>query len=128
MQTKTANRQLRPIQIGIIVTALITALIHWYLVQSLIRAGLSPTLFILNGLGYVGMLVAYLLPQALVSRVLPRQLAQAYRPVVRYGFMAYTLLTIILWAVMGERTPIAYIDKLAEVALLVLLWLDRSSG
>ena len=29
-----------------------------------------------------------------------------------------------LWVIMGSRTPIAYFDKLIEVVLIVLLWIE----
>ena len=38
-------------------------------------------------------------------------------------------LTIFLWILFGMRGPLGYIDKVIEVALIVLLLLDaRSSG
>ncbi|MEY3150546.1 MAG: hypothetical protein RLY92_773, partial [Chloroflexota bacterium] len=37
--------------------------------------------------------------------------------------IGYTLLTIVLWVLIGEQTQIAYLDKLIEVLLvLALLW------
>jgi len=74
-------------------------------------------LFTLNGLGYLGLLAAIFLPIPILVR---------FRPVLRILMILYTLLTLILWVAIGERTLIAYVDKLAEAALVVLLWLDRS--
>jgi hypothetical protein len=117
---RTANR-FGPVQIGIVITTLVTALIHFY-----IASMLGGYLFILNGLGYLALMVALLLPQPLIGRVLPANLARSFRPFVRYAFIGYTLLTILLWVVMGSRNALAYVDKLAEVVLVGLLWMDRS--
>lgn len=126
MQVQRVRTQFGPVQAGIILTTLITAGVHLYLVSELIAEGLSPTLFLLNGLGYLGLLTALFLPQPLVERFLPAGLARVYRPFFRYALMGYALLTIFLWLVMnGMRTPIAFIDKLAEITLVILLWLDR---
>lgn len=125
MQVQAVRSQSGALKAGIIIATLITAGIHLYLTRSIVEMGMSPTMFILNALGYIGLLAAYLIPQSLVNRVLPAGLARSYRSIVRYVFIGYTLLTIVLWVIMGMRTPIAYVDKLAEVALVVLLWLDR---
>lgn len=74
-------------------------------------------LFTLNGLGYLGLLAAIFLPIPILVR---------FRPALRILMILYTLLTLIIWVAIGERTLIAYVDKLAEAALVVLLWLDRS--
>lgn len=97
------------IQIGILFLALATAAIHIYLALPE-----NLTMFYLNGLGYIVLTVALFLPQL-----------KPYRNLIRYALMAFTLVTILGWAAIGMRTPIAYIDKIIEVALLVLLWLDR---
>ena len=127
MQAQAVRSQSGLLKTGIILTTLITAGIHVYLVQETIDHGNSPLLFILNVLGYLGLLAAYLLPQALVNRFLPEGLARNYRSIIRYLFIGYTLITILAWVVIGERTTLGYVDKLAEAALIVLLWLDRKA-
>lgn len=127
MQAQPARTQSGALKAGIILTTLITAGIHLYLVQETIDHGNSPLLFILNVLGYLGLLAAYLLPQSLVNRFLPAGLARNYRSIVRYIFIGYTLVTILAWVVIGERTTLGFVDKLAEAALIVLLWLDRKA-
>lgn len=97
-----------PLQYAIIALTVATAVIHFTLVFP------SP-LFILNGLGYLVLLGALYLS-------IP-QLAD-YRSLVRWALIAYTALTVILWVIMGSRTPIAYFDKLIEVLLIVLLWIE----
>lgn len=102
-----------PLQAGIVALALATAIIH-------IVLAIPQTLmmFYLNGLGYIVLLAAYLLPQ--LSR---------YRDTIRWGFIAYTALTIVLWLVVGDKAAsIAYIDKAIELALIALLWIDRRPG
>ena len=97
------------VQIGVIVLAAATALIHLYL-------GLQGfPIFILNGLGYLGLLGALYLPIPQLAR---------YHNAARWVLIGYTALTIFLWILIGARTPIGYIDKLIEVALIALLVLD----
>jgi hypothetical protein len=90
--------------VGIFVLTLGTALIHLYL-----GLGIGNTLFVLNGLGYLGLLAALQLP-------IP-QLA-CLRNVVRWVLAAYTALTIVLWLVMASYySIIGYADKAIEVVL-----------
>ena len=70
-------------------------------------------MFILNGLGYLTLLAALYLPQ----------LAR-YRNVVRWVLIGYAALTIFLWILIGARTPVGYIDKAIEFALISLLLVD----
>ncbi len=98
-----------PIQAGILLLAIATAAIHIYL-----AIPENLTMFYLNGLGYIVLALALLIPQF-----------KPYRGLIRYALMAFTLITIIGWVAIGMRTPIAYLDKIIEIALLVLLWLDR---
>jgi hypothetical protein len=51
------------------------------------------------------------------------QLAR-YRNAVRWVFIGYTALTLVLWILVGARTPIGYVDKLIEVALIALLLIE----
>jgi hypothetical protein len=104
---------------------LITALLHLYLAFRFPN-GPDP-IFILNGLGYIGLVTLLYLPVPALDHL---------RPLVRWVLMGYTALTIALWVVMGAGSPltdtppnpIAYIDKLIELALLVLLWLDQQAA
>ncbi|MGH3145583.1 MAG: hypothetical protein ACRDTR_07250, partial [Rubrobacter sp.] len=85
-----------PVGVGIILCAVGTALIHLYL-------GFQGfPLFVLNGLGYLGLLAALILPIPRISE---------YRNPTRWVLVAYTALTIILWVLVGARTPIGYSDK-----------------
>jgi hypothetical protein len=110
--TYQARAQLDLLQIGIILLTLITAVIHLSLV-------FPSVLFILNGLGYLALLGAFFLPIPQLT---------GYRTLVRWALVGYTALTIVLWIVMGSRIPIAYVAKVDEVILIVLLWLDSRQG
>lgn len=103
-----------PVQIGIVILTLATALIHFSLNFLM---GKLDVLFTLNGLGYLSFLAALFLPLPLISR---------YRPVVRILFIVYTLVTIAMWIAFGQRDFLGYTDKAIEVALVALLVLDRS--
>lgn len=102
------STKLGSLQIGVIGLTLITAVIHFSLL-------FPDPLFILNGLGYLGLLAGlYFLPQT-----------APFRSQVRWLFIGYTALTIILFFVMNsDRPPLGLFDKAVELVLLVLLYLD----
>lgn len=106
----TAKPTFGPLQIGIIVLTLATAIIH--LVLAIPN---QLTMFYLNALGYVVLLAALYLPIAALA---------PYRSLVRWALIAYTAVTVIAWVAIGERNTIAYADKAIEVALIVLLLLE----
>ena len=107
------NTRLSAVQIGIILAALGTALIHFSL--------LFPNpLFILNGLGYLALLAGYFLPIDIAKR---------YHKLVRWAFIAFTFVTIVAWVAIGDKSwpvgSLGYLTKLIEVVLIVLLLVDR---
>lgn len=101
---------------GIFAFTLFTALAHLYL-------GMQPDeelrfWFLLNGLGYLGLLAAFFLP-----------LLAAFHVGIRWILLGYTLLTIILWFFLGgpsqgQLDPYDLAVKLDEAILVVLLFLD----
>ena len=99
----TTNGALRA---GIAALTLATALIH-------LQLNFPDPVFILNGLGYLALLVALFLPS----------LAR-YRNLVRWALIGYAALTIFLWILLGARTPIGYIDKVIEIVLIALLLIE----
>ena len=106
----SANRLLR---IGVILLTVGTALIHLYL-------GLQGfPLFILNGLGYLGLLAALILPIPRISEC---------RNLVRWVLVGYTSLTIFLWILVGARNAIGYADKVIEIVLVALLVLEARNS
>ena len=101
---------------GIILAGLVAAYFHIILFPDI--------MFMLNGLGYIGLLGAYFL------RI---PFFQQRHNMVWWGLVGYTLLTIALWAIMGDKnfvagtnSAIGYYAKTAEVVLLALLWADKS--
>lgn len=104
--------KITPIQIAIILLALATAAIHAYLAYQLF----PDVMFSLNVLGYLGLLGLYFLPIDLFRR---------YHKLVRWGFIAYTLVTILAWVAIGDKSDmLGWITKAIEVSLVVLLFLD----
>lgn len=96
------------VQAAVVMLTLATALIHiWLAVPQMMVA------FYLNGAGYIALLIALYLPQ----------LARWQR-LARSGLIGYTLLTIVLWVLIGAHNPLAYADKLIEVLLVVVLVLE----
>ena len=103
---------------GIILTTLATAFLHLSLYPIL---GLDP--IFLNGFGYLALLGAYFLPIPFL---------QQQHKLVWWALFGYTVLTIILWVVLGDKqfvagtsSAIGYYAKAAEVALLAFLWSDK---
>ena len=112
MQATRTQTRFGWVQVGIVILALATALIHFSLSLSM---GFD-LLFTLNGLGYLALLAALFLTIPFLSR---------YRPILRILMILFTLVTIVAWVFLGARNTIGYVDKLIEVALVILLWLDR---
>ncbi len=92
--------------------ALLTALIHLFLG---VQGGIL--IFILNGLGFIALVVGlYLLPQ----------LAN-WRTHIRWALVAYTAITIVAYFVVNQNpldSGIGLLTKAVEVILIVLLYLQ----
>ena len=118
-------------QIAILIAGLVTAVLHLAAAidKQLFPDGPDP-LFILNGLGYLGLLGAYFLPIPFF---------QQKHELVRKGLMGFAVLTILAWVwiwviqyVIIQHTPFFSHDslygvpaKIAEVILLFLLSKDK---
>jgi|GraSoiStandDraft_29_1057270.scaffolds.fasta_scaffold2978043_1 cytochrome c oxidase subunit IV len=114
-QSQTITR-IGPLQVGIIALDVATAFNHLSLsLAKGLPVGLIPMLWLLNCLGYLFLLACLYMPQ----------LFQIQR-IVRWALIGYTALTIVVWAVIthGEPFLLAYIDKVIEVALIVLLFVE----
>ena len=101
--------------IVIILLTLATALIHLIV----LNIGQISVMFALNGLGYLALLVAYYAPVAIF---------QKYHSLLRWGFIGYTVLTIVAWAVITGfdlTNPLALVTKAIEIVLIILLATDR---
>jgi hypothetical protein len=102
----------------IILLTLITAGIHIYFFTT--GSGMLFTMFLLNALGYLGLLGLLYLPLGL-----PDSLTKLVRPI----FIVYTLLTIALYIYIGATSgiwsaPLAPISKVAEIILVWQLWAE----
>ena len=107
-----------PLQIVIILLAVATAAIHLFLAFVAMPAvtGTVDIVFLLNGLGYLALVAALYLPLPFLEE---------RRPFVRWVLVGYTAVTILAWFLLAsERTTLGYVDKLIEIALIVLLYLD----
>ena len=118
-------------QYGIILLGLFTAILHLTAAfdKTLFPASPDP-LFILNGLGYLGLLGAYFLPI---------KFFQDRHKLVWQVLFGYVILTIVAWlviwvgfSVIRDGVPFFSHDsiygvpaKIAEVALLGLLWSEK---
>lgn len=103
---------------GIIISTLATAVLHLSLFP---RLGFDP--IFLNGFGYLGLLGAYFLPISFF---------QQRHKLVWWVLMGYTVLTIVLWVILGDMqfvagttSAIGYYAKAAEIFLLAFLWADK---
>ena len=107
------------LRVGILLLTLATAVSHLYLALSVIPyygLNFGVLLFILNGLGYLGLLAVLQLPIPQLAR---------FRNVARWTLVAYAALTIVLFFLMAPYyTFIGYVDKAIEVALIALLLAD----
>jgi len=123
--------KLTNIHYGIIIATLITAILHLLAAFDKILFPDSPDpLFILNGLGYLGLLGAYFLPIPFF---------QSRHKLVRQVLIGFAILTIAAWIfiwviqyVIIQGVPFFSHDslygvpaKLAEVALILLLRADK---
>ena len=109
----------RGLAVGIILLTLATAFIHLFLAFTAIPyfgLNFGVILFILNGLGYLGLLGILQLPIPQLRR---------FRSAARWALVGYAALTIVLWVIMAPVYDfIGYLDKAIEVALIVLLIAD----
>jgi hypothetical protein len=111
---------------AIIILALITAVMHFAAAfdKQLFPDGPDP-LFLLNGLGYLGLLGAYFLPIPIF---------QNNHEWVRRGFILYAIITIAAWIfiwviqyVIIQGTPFFSRDSLygvpSKISEVILIWL-----
>jgi hypothetical protein len=103
---------------GIVLATLATAFLHLSLFSQM---GFDP--IVLNGLGYLALLGAYFLPIPFF---------QERRNLVWWALMGYTVLTFVLWILLGDKnfvpgtsSAIGYYAKAAELFLMGFLLADR---
>lgn len=71
-------------------------------------------MFYVNAVGFIGLAALYTIGTPAIPR---RRVVQV--------ITVWTSATILFWLIIGERTLIAYLDKIIELAILGLLWLDQ---
>ncbi len=108
-----------PRHYGIIISNVATAYFHLSLYPIFQR----PDPIVLNGLGYLALLGAYFLPIPFF---------QQRHKQVWWGMVGYTVLTLVLWVILGEKNfyasdsaAIGYYAKVVELFLLGFLWADK---
>ena len=110
----TAGKQSAWINPLIILLTLAAALIHFLL--NFLR-GEFDLMFTLNGLGYLGLLAALYLDMPYVRE---------HRRLVRIALMAFTLITLIAWVILGDMDWwVGSGTAVLEIILLLLLSVKR---
>jgi hypothetical protein len=104
----------------IILLTIITASVH---ISFFVSNPKGAVIFLLNGLGYLGLLGFLYLPIGL-----PQSFHRLARPLL----IGYTAITIILYLILSYQAhnwtiPLGPIDKALEVILIVLLWSEGIS-
>ncbi len=131
MSQRTGLSHLQPRHYAIIVLVVAAAALHFAAALDRILFPDGPDLtFILNGLGYLGLLGAYFLPIPFL---------QARHKLVWWALVIYIIVTILAWVgiwvginVIVNHVPFFSRDslygvpaKLIELTLLYLLWRDK---
>lgn len=105
------------IQVLLIVAALVTGFIHLGLGSDFL-ANPGDIMFLLNGIGFIGLTGLFVLP---IARVRP------YHETVRWVLVGYALLTIVLWVfINGKLDVVGIVAKLSELLIIVVLLIDRA--
>ncbi len=115
----------------VLVTGLITALVHGVLLS--VQLGEFSALFILNGLGYLGLVAAFAaLPESFLNKQVRVEISgrpisigpsgTTVRVAHHYLFSGYTALTILAWIPGGTRDFMGWATKLDELILIYALF------
>ncbi|WP_420643278.1 hypothetical protein [Candidatus Leptofilum sp.] len=99
------------------------AIIGFGLVTAVIHLLLARPLLILNGLGYIALLAMLFLP---LPRLVP------LRPVIRWGLIGYTAVTIVLYFVthrggLWMEDGLGLMTKMVEIILILLLFWSQNN-
>jgi hypothetical protein len=118
-----AKAQTRPVPVAVLVAVVVltlfTAGCHLYLgVRGLARPSIFTALFLLNGLSYLTLLAALMLPIPQLS---------SYRHWLRWGLLGFAALTVVVWVTLVltihfGAIPLAYVTKVVELTLIGVLW------
>lgn len=102
--------------VGLILTSTIVVLT---LATASVHLSLGGLLFILNGLGYLG-----LAGLIVIGYVKPHPLVERFDWVPRLGLMGYAATTIVGYLVIGPYSTLGWATKAVEVVLIGLIGLD----
>ena len=100
-------------RLAIIAFTVATALIH------LVISGGSDVLFILNGIGFLGLLGLIYLPLDFLD---------PYRSLAAWGLAAFSLITIIAYFVVNPNpfgSALGLLTKAIELALIIFIVMDK---
>lgn len=114
-ETQDLKKANTAVKVGISMLTLTTAIIHLYL--STLQSEPLHTLFLLNGLGYIGLLIIFFAPQL-----------KSFHKAIGWIFFGYTLSTIIMWFFLGGPRegvidPFEVTTKAVELTLAIQLLL-----
>jgi hypothetical protein len=70
-------------------------------------------MFLLNGLGYLGLMAALLTNLPFLA---------GRERLLHYAYMGYAAVTILGWVAFGARNILGYSDKIVEILLILALW------
>ena len=101
---------------GVVLTAAIVALTG---ATAYIHLGLGGMLFTLNGLGYIGLAVLYV-----IGAMAPSAMIKKFSWFPRIALMGYAGLTIVGYLVIGPYFTLGWIAKGIEVTLIALVAVD----
>jgi len=115
----------------VLITGLITTLVHGVLLS--VQLGELSVLFILNGLGYLGLVAAFAgLPESFLNKEVRVEISgrmirigpagTTVRVALHYAFIGYTGLTILAWIPTGTRDFTGWATKLDELILIYALF------
>ena len=92
--------------------------------RTMMQTGRPDILFTLNGLGYLGLLGAFIINPGFLA---------GQRRLLHYAFIAYTAITILAFLAMGDTglggkpfNPVGWVTKIDEVLLILALWRNNS--
>ena len=105
------------LHIPILILTLLAAIAHFYLAAQPDEE--LHNFFLLNGFGYLILIIAFLLPKL-----------NPFHELIRWILVGYAVLTIILWFFFGSPSegaldPFDLSVKLVELALVIFLVLDK---
>ncbi len=110
-----------PVQVGVVLLALATAIIHLYLffIEGFLGDGrMLPwyqILFVLNFLGYVTLAAALYLPISLLARL---------RPAIRVLLIAMSIASVVSYFYVNARDTLGDITQIIVVLLIVAVTID----